>query len=742
MPSTARSYAEDLRTRSDDELRVLLQRRPDLARPAPSDLTALAARASTRASVQRALGGLEADQLHALEAVLVSGDENDPARLLGCTTAEIDPLLQDLWAAGLLWRSPEGLRTARAVGELLTRPAKLGPPTADLPAATRAVDADAAYNHLSSGARKAIDQLRWTHPSAAFTGATGRTVLTELTDAGLMVRTDLETGTIPREVGLALRGGQLYPDALRPPPPEGKVLTSADVDAAAGAEALELLWRLEELATAWETDPPRVLRSGGLSVRDHRIATARLEASPELSAFIIELAYAAGLLSEDGQLEPCWLPTSEYDNWAASTPIERWARLVDAWWETIRAPFLVGTGGEHPPSRTGSAPTINVLGPGAAWPLIRHRRQDVLRTVATLPEGTVAETHSVDVLLRWHRPLRLPPGVPTRADVVLREAGWLGLTGRGALSSAGRAVVDGHDVSAAMSAHFPEPVDHVLIQADLTAIAPGPLEDSLRRVMHVAADVESRGGATVFRFTKASVRRALDTGMTSDELLRTLQGASSTPLPQPLTYLISDLARRHGQARVGTASSYVRSDDETALTAMLADRDLSPLQLRRIAPSVLVSPASPGTVLDLLREHQHSPIAETSDGGVVITGRTPPRAHSRHARAHPVQVTVLDEPAARAMVSELRQAETARAQQPPKAGPRIPATDPTVTLGMLQDATAEQVPVWIGYVDASGSVRRTLFTPHRVEGGRAVGVTDDDRTQTFSIHRITGVAPA
>ena len=734
MPSSARSYADDLRTRSDDELRVLLQRRPDLAHPAPSDLTALAARASTRASVQRALESLRADRLHALEAVLVGDGDHPPETLLGCSARQLKPLLHELWEAGLLWRSPEGLRTARAVGELITHPAQLGPRAADLSDGVELPgDVDAAYARLSSGARRAIDRLRWSHPSASFTGETGRAALAELTEAGLMVRVDLETGTIPREVGLALRGGQLYPDALRPPQPDGAILEPDDVDSAAGAEALELLWRIEELAAAWEVDPPRVLRSGGLSVRDHRLMATRLEASPELSAFVIELAYAAGLVSEDGQLDPSWLPTSTYDEWTASAPVERWSRLVKAWWDTVRAPFLVGSGGEQG--------TINVLGPGAAWPLVRHRRHDVLRAVATLPEGMVAEPKSVDELLRWRRPLRLPDGVPTRADVVLREAGWLGLTGRGALSSAGRALVEGRDVEAAMREHFPQPVDHVLVQADLTAIAPGPLEDSLRRVMHVAADVESRGGATVFRFTSTSVRRALDGGMTGDELLQVLQSASRTPLPQPLTYLVSDVARRHGQSRVGAASCYVRSDDETALTAMLADRELSPLQLRRIAPTVLISPADPGTVLSLLREHQHSPIAETSDGGVVVAGRTALRAHPRHTRSSPVQLTVLDDDAATSLVATLRRAEATQRQRP-KAGPRIPTTDPTVTLSMLQDATAEQVAVWIGYVDASGDLRRTLFTPHRVEGGRAVGVTNDDRTQAFSIHRITGVAPA
>ncbi len=69
-PRGARSLADDLRSRTDGQLAALIVRRPDLARPAPADLTTLAARASTRASAQRALDGLDLAHLQTLEAVV------------------------------------------------------------------------------------------------------------------------------------------------------------------------------------------------------------------------------------------------------------------------------------------------------------------------------------------------------------------------------------------------------------------------------------------------------------------------------------------------------------------------------------------------------------------------------------------------------------------------------------------------------------------------------------------------
>jgi len=61
-----RSLADDLRARSDAELADVLIARPDLARPAPADLTSLAARAVTQASVQRAIESLNRAQLQVL----------------------------------------------------------------------------------------------------------------------------------------------------------------------------------------------------------------------------------------------------------------------------------------------------------------------------------------------------------------------------------------------------------------------------------------------------------------------------------------------------------------------------------------------------------------------------------------------------------------------------------------------------------------------------------------------------
>ncbi len=68
-----RSLAESLRARDDASLSALLRARPDLITPVPTDLTQLATRAATRASVVRALERLDRFALQTAEALAVAG---------------------------------------------------------------------------------------------------------------------------------------------------------------------------------------------------------------------------------------------------------------------------------------------------------------------------------------------------------------------------------------------------------------------------------------------------------------------------------------------------------------------------------------------------------------------------------------------------------------------------------------------------------------------------------------------
>ncbi len=747
MPPSARSLADDLRERSDEDVATLLRRRPDLARPAPADVTALAARATTRASVQRALDGLDVAHLHALEAVVVAGPAplSRIARLLGqpARSRVATDLVEDLRTLALVWSGGDGLQAPRAVAEVIGDPAGLGPvnpgtPTGDV--------LQRRLSRVDHGGRAILDALTWGPATGVLSESTSAgdtevgAAARRLIEQGLLHRVDESHVLLPRQVALALRDGLLHREPATWPPTPTSPGTSVDpgvVDATAGGRAAELLVLSAEIIDLWGATPPRALRSGGVAVRDLSRLSSRLEVSQGEAGWLVEVLHAAGLLARDDTEAASWMPTAEADGWVDLPPHTRWADLAHAWLTTSAAPSLIGAT---------EAGRINALSVQTSWPAGRQRRRDVLTALATLAPGSAPGEDELRSLMRWYHPIRMArassAGAGGGADVVLREAEWAGVLGRSALSEPGRALLgSGKDAAAeTMAPHIPAAVDHVLLQADLTAVAPGRLDGTARAVMRLVGEVESRGGATVHRISEETIRRALDTGWSADRVLSEISGISRTGVPQPLDYLVRDVARRHGVARIGTCAAYLRSDDVALLDRVEADRALSLLQMRRIAPTVLVSPVAAGTVLDVLREQQYGPVAEGADGGISIA----PGSYHRTTRgpaAPTVQVQGLDSQVATDLVASMRHGERARAAHPEGAHPR--STDPLVTLSLLREAAAEGVTVWIGYVDDVGGVQRHLFRPQHVEGGRVRGtIGTSDAPRTLLLHRVTGVLPA
>src|SRR5690242_10436860 len=122
----AGSLADWLRARDDRDLVALLQRRPDLALPAPADITTLAARVSVRTSVQRAVDGLDELRLAVLEAALLISDTADrftAAQLrelaAGADTDAVASAVNDLLGLALLWGTPDELHVPGGVREVI-----------------------------------------------------------------------------------------------------------------------------------------------------------------------------------------------------------------------------------------------------------------------------------------------------------------------------------------------------------------------------------------------------------------------------------------------------------------------------------------------------------------------------------------------------------------------------------------------------------------------------------------------
>jgi len=89
-------------------------------------------------------------------------------------------------------------------------------------------------------------------------------------------------------------------------------------------------------------------------------------------------------------------------------------------------------------------------------------------------------------------------------------------------------------------------------------------------------------------------------------------------LPQPLEYLVRDVARQHGSIRARAVASCLRSDDEALLSRLAADRKLASLGLRLLAPTVLASAQPVEQTLAALRLAGYAPVPEDAEGVTIV----------------------------------------------------------------------------------------------------------------------------
>jgi hypothetical protein len=437
-------------------------------------------------------------------------------------------------------------------------------------------------------------------------------------------------------------------------------------------------------------------------------------------------------VGETDGVAPEWVPTTAADVWAGAGPEQRWAVLARAWLDMPRLPGLVG-------SRDDAGRAIAALSDGPRRPTAPRDRRRVLTGLAELPPGAaVGAPSTLADLLAWRAPRR---GGRLRDELVswtLREATVLGVVALDAVSTPGRRLLDDPGrAGAALRAALPDPVDHVLLQADLTAVAPGPLDAALARELDLVGEVESAGGATVYRFTEATIRRALDAGRTAAELHELFASRSATPVPQGLTYLVDDVARRHGRLRGGAALSFLRSDDEVLIAEVLAASVAGVLELRRIAPTVAVSPLPLAELMDGLREAGFSPAAEDTGGAVLdLTDRgrrTAPRRRSGERAARPMEP---DSTQLRGLVARMRAGDAL-------AGVRRVSNSRAggAAVDTLRAAARERRSVWIGFVDGHGVAGEQVLEPTSVGGGVVEGRdTVDGGLRRVPLHRITSIA--
>ncbi|HKT56396.1 MAG TPA: helicase-associated domain-containing protein, partial [Microbacterium sp.] len=237
-----------------------------------------------------------------------------------------------------------------------------------------------------------------------------------------------------------------------------------------------------------------------------------------------------------------------------------------------------------------------------------------------LPPDAWAGAHPLD-----------PAGRARASDLYRLAARWGILTATGDAPAWSHALWHGGEVDAAALAERLTPeIDGIYLQADLSAIAPGPMQPALDLRLRTMAERESRAQASTYRFSEQSLASAVAAGETAESLRAFLGGLSLTGIPQPLDYLIDQVTSGRGMLRVGTDAptgrARVDSDDPHLLDMLLVDRALRPLGLHAAeAPGgALLSRVSRDAVYWSLVDARYRVTALDADGAPESLNRRRP----------------------------------------------------------------------------------------------------------------------
>ncbi|WP_051596970.1 helicase-associated domain-containing protein [Curtobacterium sp. UNCCL17] len=461
------------------------------------------------------------------------------------------------------------------------------------------------------------------------------------------------------------------PEQVRPAAP---ALDAAALERArtTGAEqAFATMTVLAELLRAVDAGAVRELVKGGIGMPLARTLAERIGTDAELVAGRLALLDGIGFADPDTGR---WIVTDAGHAWLLAGWPERWVSLVAAWSDTL------------PPA---------------------------VHQVLDLADGDLRD---LVPLGRW----AYPAGSRWLDALLLDVAGTaasLGLAVDGIVTSTGRALLDGDAEQAADD--LPGTVERVYLQHDLTVIAPGPLapvdDDALRTV----AVLEAPGLAARYRISEDTLRAAFRAGHSRDDLLSLLGRLSATGIPQPLAYLIDQVAGRDGSIVVdrgpGGVGTEVRGTADQ-LDLVGVDAELRQLAWERPDLTTLTTRYPPHVVHTALEDQRYP--------AVLTTAARPEAHHGPPGRRSPTGRS--PEQSAHALVERLR-LTTQRGDAEPEQE----------WLGRQIDlAVRGRTPIRVTVRMPDGSERPFSIVPTSVAAGRVRGrdtAVDVERTLPLSL---------
>jgi len=130
-----------------------------------------------------------------------------------------------------------------------------------------------------------------------------------------------------------------------------------------------------------------------------------------------------------------------------------------------------------------------------------------------------------------------------------------------------------------------------------------PVVQNPHRLLRLAqmADVETLDTMVGLRVGADTLTRALDAGLTLEDMKQLLGGGTEAPVPQPLAQLLDDLARRLGEVEVLQGCRLVKARSAALASELLLRPELASLQLQALSDTVLEA-NGPGNAFALLKQ--------------------------------------------------------------------------------------------------------------------------------------------
>ena len=319
-----------------------------------------------------------------------------------------------------------------------------------------------------------------------------------------------------------------------------EALEQSQVDAHSAIAAFEVMQAITELVLDLDLRMVREVGRGGVGLPELKRLAAALSKPVDYARAIYEIARLTDLVSLSDKR---WRVGGQGASWLASEPAQRFAKLArmfrqrigDAASETL-AESQILSGGQM----------ISAI--EAGFPLANEAMVSHIKTMLTMSEQ-------------------------------------IGLSHAGQAASWMPAVLN-RDYSAAnslLSKFLPAAEDRLIIQANLTLIAPAPLRTQTETLLRRFAYVERIGIASTYRVNALSIVQGLETGMSEDQIRQTLQSLSAHPLPQPVDYLIRESSQRFMRLTLQATAkgTVIRSTDPMLLAQIYSDQQLKPLSIAK-----------------------------------------------------------------------------------------------------------------------------------------------------------------